>query len=55
LRREGTTVDTILIVAPSSTKNREGQRDPIGVDDQSGLVYTVIGTTAKVSDMSPFS
>ena len=26
----------------------------IGVDDQSGLVHTVVGTTAKVSDMSRF-
>ena len=26
----------------------------IGVDDQSGLVHTVVGTTAKVSDMSQF-
>jgi IS5 family transposase len=27
----------------------------IGVDDQSGLVHTVVGTTAKTSDMSQFS
>jgi IS5 family transposase len=26
----------------------------IGVDDRSGLVHTVVGTTAKVSDMSQF-
>lgn len=72
LLREGTSVDATLIAAPSSTKNREGKRDPmmtqtkkgnqwyfgmkahIGVDDRSGLVHTVIGTTAKDSDMSQF-
>ena len=31
-----------------------GMKAHIGVDDQSGLVHTVIGTTAKVSDMSQF-
>lgn len=73
LLREGTTVDATLIAAPSSTKNRDGRRDPemtqtkkgnqwyfgmkahIGVDDQSGLVHTVLGTTAKDSDMSRFT
>ena len=32
-----------------------GMRAHIGVDDQSGLVHTVIGTTAKDSDMSHFT
>jgi IS5 family transposase len=68
--REGTLVDATLIDAPSSTKNRTGQRDPemsqtkkgnqwyfgmkahIGVDAVSGLVHTVIGTTAKVADVT---
>lgn len=72
LLREGTTIDATLIAAPSSTKNRDGKRDPemtqtkkgnqwyfgmkahIGVDDQSGLVHTVVCTTAKSSDMSQF-
>ena len=31
-----------------------GMKAYIGVDDQSGLVHTVVGTTAKVSDMSQF-
>ena len=31
-----------------------GMKAHIGVDDQSGLVHTVVGTTAKVSDMSQF-
>jgi IS5 family transposase len=31
-----------------------GMKAHIGVDDQSGLVHTVIGTTAKNSDMSQF-
>jgi IS5 family transposase len=32
-----------------------GMKAHIGVDDQSGLVHTVIGTTAKDSDMSQFN
>ena len=32
-----------------------GMKAHIGVDDRSGLVHTVIGTTAKVSDMSQFA
>ena len=28
LMREGTLVDAAIIAAPSSTKNREGKRDP---------------------------
>jgi IS5 family transposase len=32
-----------------------GMKAHIGVDDQSGLVHTVIGTTAKTSDMSQFA
>lgn len=58
----GTVVDAMLIAAPSSTKNKTGERDPqmrqvkkgnqwhfgikahIGVDAESGLVHTVIGT-----------
>jgi transposase, IS5 family len=69
LLREGTIVDAI-IQAPSSTKNRDKQRDPdmhqtrkgqqwyfgmkahIGVDRESGLVHTVTGTAANVSDIS---
>lgn len=31
-----------------------GMKAHIGVDDQSGLVHTVVGTTAKTSDMSQF-
>lgn len=72
LLRQGTLVDTMLIAAPSSTKNRECKRDRemsqtkkgsqryfgikahIGVDADSGLVHTVAGTTAKVSDMAMF-
>ncbi len=32
-----------------------GMKAHIGVDDQSGLVHTVVGTTAKDSDMSQFA
>lgn len=32
-----------------------GMKAHIGVDDRSGLVHTVVGTTAKDSDMSQFS
>ena len=70
LLREGTIVDATLIAAPSSTKNRDGERDPemhqtkkgnqwyfgmkchIGVDADSGLVHTVIGTAANVNDVT---
>ena len=68
--KTGTLVDATLIAAPSSTKNREGKRDPemhqakkgnqwhfgmkahIGVDADSGLVHTVIGTAANVNDVT---
>ncbi len=68
--REGTVVDTTLIAASSSTKNKEGKRDSemhqtkkgnqwhfgmkahIGVDAQSGLVHTLIGTAANVHDVT---
>jgi IS5 family transposase len=70
LLKTGTVVDATLIAAPSSTKNKDGQRDPemhqtkkgeqwhfgmkahIGVDADSGLVHTVIGTAANVSDVT---
>ncbi|ALT76530.1 IS5 family transposase [Paucibacter sp. KCTC 42545] len=68
--KEGTAVDAALIAAPSSTKNKDGKRDPemhqtkkgnqwhfgmkahIGVDAESGLVHTVVGTAANVSDVT---
>ncbi|SED37901.1 IS5 family transposase [Pseudomonas anguilliseptica] len=68
--RQGTIVDATLINAPSSTKNKDGKRDPemhqtkkgnqyyfgmkahIGVDDESGLVHSVIGTAANVADVT---
>ncbi|MDO1841430.1 transposase, partial [Escherichia coli] len=64
--RQGTIVDATLIHAPSSTKNKDGKRDPemhqtkkgnqyyfgakahIGVDDESGLVHSVVVTAANV-------
>ena len=64
--KAGTVVDATLIAAPSSTKNKDGERDPemhqakkgnqwhfgmkahIGVDADSGLVRSVIGTAANV-------
>ena len=70
LLKTGTVVDATLIAAPSSTKNKTGQRDPemhqtrkgsqwhfgmkahIGVDADSGLVHTVIGTAANVHDVT---
>jgi IS5 family transposase len=66
----GTVVDATLVAAPSSTKNKTGERDPemhqtkkgnqwhfgmkshIGVDAESGLVHTVIGTAANVADVT---
>ncbi|UTW06978.1 IS5 family transposase [Pseudomonas benzenivorans] len=68
--RQGTIVDATLIDAPSSTKNKDGKRDPemhqtkkgnqyyfgmkahIGVDDESGLVHSVVGTAANVADVT---
>jgi IS5 family transposase len=68
--KSGTVVDATLIAAPSSTKNKDGQRDPemhqskkgnqwhfgmkahIGVDADSGLVHTVIGTAGNVGDVT---
>lgn len=70
LMNQGTLVDATLIAAPSSTKNKERERDPemhqtkkgnqwyfgmkahIGADKDSGLVHTVTGTAANVSDIS---
>ena len=68
--KTGTIVDATIITAPSSTKNKDGQRDPqmhqtkkgnqwyfgmkahIGVDADTGLVHTVIGTAANVNDVT---
>jgi transposase, IS5 family len=68
--KTGTVVDATIIAAPSSTKNKSGERDPemhqtkkgkqwhfgmkahIGVDAQSGLVHTVVGTAANVNDVT---
>jgi len=70
LLKTGTVVDATLIAAPSSTKNKDGERDPemhqtkkgnqwhfgmkahIGVDAESGLVHTVLGTAANVNDVT---
>jgi IS5 family transposase len=64
----GTIVDATIIHAPSSTKNKAGERDPemhstqkgnqwyfgmkahIGVDSKSGLVHSVVTTSANVHD-----
>jgi IS5 family transposase len=68
--KTGTVVDATIIAAPSSTKNKAGERDPdmhqtrkgnqwhfgmkahIGVDAESGLVHTVVGTAANVNDVT---
>lgn len=70
LLKTGTVVDATIIAAPSSTKNKSGERDPemqqtkkgnqwhfglkahIGVDAESGLVHSVIGTSANVHDVT---
>jgi transposase, IS5 family len=69
--RQGTIVDATLIAAPSSTKNKDGKRDPemhqtkkgnqwyygmkvhIGVDKDSGLIHSVVTTSANVHDLTP--
>ena len=68
--KTGTVVDATIIAAPSSTKNKDGERDPemhqtkkgnqwhfgmkahIGVDAESGLVHSVVGTAANVNDVT---
>ena len=68
--RHGTVVDATIIHASSSTKNKDGKRDPemhqtkkgnmyffgmkahIGVDAESGLVHSLVGTAANVADVT---
>ena len=68
--KKGTIVDSTIIAAPSSTKNKDKARDPeakstkkgntwhfgykahIGVDKNSGLVHTVVGTPANEHDVT---
>ena len=68
--RQGTIVDATIIHAPTSTKNKEGKRDPemhqtkkgnqyffglkahIGVDADTGLTHSVVGTAANVADVT---
>jgi len=68
--RQGTVVDATIIHAPSSTKNKDGKRDPemhqtkkgnmyflgmkahIGVDAESDLVHSLVGTAANVADVT---
>jgi IS5 family transposase len=68
--KEGTILDATIINAPSSTKNKKGERDPemhsvakgnqwffgmrchIGVDAASGLVHSVVSTTANVHELN---
>jgi len=68
--RQGTVVDATIIYAPSSTKYKDGKRDPemhqtkkgnqyffgmkshIGVDAESGLVHSLVGTAANVADVT---
>ncbi|VVQ26021.1 IS5 family transposase [Pseudomonas fluorescens] len=70
LLRQGTVVDATIIHAPSSTKNKDGKRDPqmhqtkkgnqyffgmkahIGVDADTGLTHSVVGTAANVADVT---
>ena len=65
--KKGTIVDSTIIEAPSSTKNKEKQRDPdahsvkkgsfgykahVGVDKDSGIVHTLEVTGANEHDVS---
>ena len=54
--REGTIVDATLIAAPPSTKKGKqwhfGMKVHIGVNAQSGLVHTLIGTATNVHDVT---
>ena len=62
--------DATIIAAPSSTKNRSGERDPemhqtkkgnqwyfgmkahIGVDAETGIVHTLVTTSANINDVT---
>jgi transposase, IS5 family len=61
----GTIVDATIIGAPSSTKNKDGQRDPemhqtakgffgmkahVGVDSKTKLIHTILASPANVAD-----
>ncbi|TDV58969.1 DDE family transposase [Pseudomonas sp. LP_7_YM] len=68
--RQSTVVNATIIHASSSTKNKDGKRDPethhtkkgnqyfcgikvhIGVDAESGLVYSLVGTAANPADVT---
>jgi IS5 family transposase len=68
--KEETILDATIINAPSSTKNKKGERDSemhlvakgnhwffgmrcqIGVDESSGLVHSVVSTTANVHELN---
>ncbi|WP_324746126.1 IS5 family transposase [Pseudomonas veronii] len=68
--RQGMVVDAMIIHEPSSTKNKDGKRDPerhqtkkgnqhffgtkaqIGIDVESGLVHSLVGTAANVADVT---
>ena len=68
--KKGTIVDSTIIAAPSSTKNKDKARDSeakstkkgntwhfgykvhIGVDKNSGLVHTIVGTSANEHDVT---
>lgn len=70
LLRHGTVVNATIIHAPSSTKNKDGKRDPemhqtkrgnmhffgmkahIGVDDELGLLHSLVGTAVNVADLT---
>lgn len=67
--RQGTVVDAAIIHAPSSTKKKDGKRDPemhqtkkanyyffgmkahIGVDAESGLVHSLVWTSANATQV----
>ena len=62
--RQGTIVDATLIAAPSSTKNKEGKRDPEMHQTKKGnqwshrykdswLIHSVVVTAANVHDITP--
>ena len=62
--RHGTIVDATLIAAPSSTKSKEGKRDPEMNQTKKGnqwshrykdswLIHSVVVTAASVHDITP--
>ena len=50
--RKGTIVDSAIFSTPSSSKNKEKERDPDAHQTDSGIVLTVKASAANETDVS---